>query len=77
MSLTFVGQDGIVLGSNVIRKIVVKNKAEKSIEQRQIDLFVYLREHSFHENVTFALACFPNVGQVVDTLTPLKRIILI
>ena len=40
---------------------------QETVEQREIDLLVDLREGRLHHDV---LARLPDVGQVVDTLTP-------
>lgn len=61
----------VVLSSDIIRKIVIENKPQETIEKGQIDLLVYLRKNRLHKNVTFALTGLPNIRQVVDTLTPL------
>lgn len=62
---------GIVLRCDVVRQIVVKNEAKKTVQQGQINLLVHLRKHSFHQDITFPFACFPDVSQVVDALAPL------
>lgn len=68
---TLVSQYGVVLRCDVIRKIVVENESEKTIEQSQVDLLVDLREDGFHHDDTLAFAGLPNVGKIVDALAPL------
>ena len=50
---------------------MIKDKPQQTVEQREIDLLVDLRQHGFHHDVTLALARLPDVRQVVDPLTPL------
>ena len=52
---------------------MVENQAQKSIQQRQINLFVDFRQHRFHQHIAFAFTSFPNVRQVIDALTPLQE----
>ena len=60
----------VVLRSDVVRQVVVEDETKKTIEQSQIDLLVHLREDGLHHYIALSLARLPNVGQVVDTLTP-------
>lgn len=52
---------------------MVKDETQQSIEKRQIDLFVNLGENGLHEDIAFSFTCLPNIGQIVDSLTPLKE----
>jgi hypothetical protein len=38
----------VILRSNVIRQIVIQNKTQKAIQQRQVNLFVHLRKDRLH-----------------------------
>ena len=67
---TFVGENRVILGRDIIRQIVVEDETEKTIEKREINLLVDLREDGLHHDITFAFTCFPDVGQVIDTLAP-------
>jgi hypothetical protein len=69
-SLTFVGQHGVVLRRNIIRQIVIQNKAEQTVKKCKIDLLVNLGEYCFHHDIALSLTGLPNIGQVVDALTP-------
>ena len=64
----------VVLGRDVVREIVVQDKAQKSIEQRKVDLLINLRQNSFHEYIAFALAGLPDIREIVNALAPLKRV---
>ena len=44
---------------------------QETVEQREINLLVDLREDRLHHGGALALARLPHIGQVVDTLTPL------
>jgi hypothetical protein len=50
---------------------VVKDEAEKTVQKRQVDLLVHLRELRLHQHNTLALARLPDLIEVVDTLAPL------
>ena len=50
---------------------MVKDKPQETVEQREINLLVDFREDRLHHDVALALARLPDIGQVVDTLTPL------
>jgi hypothetical protein len=52
-------------------QVVVHDETQETVEKSEIDLFVDLRQLSFHQDVAFSLASFPNFVQVVDSLTPL------
>lgn len=62
---------GVVLCGNIIGQIMIEDESEQTIEQSQIDLLVNLRQHGFHQDIALSFAGFPNVSQIVDTLTPL------
>ena len=66
-----VGEDGVVLRSDVVRQVVVQDETEKTVEEGEIDLLVDLGQDSLHHDVALALARLPDVGQVVDALAPL------
>ena len=68
---TLVCKDGVVLCRDVVRQVVIQDEAQESVQQRQVDLLVYLRQHGLHEYVALALARLPDVRQVVDALAPL------
>ena len=68
---TLVRQHRIVLRRDIVSQVVVQNQTQQTIEQREIDLLVHLRENRLHEHVALALARLPDVGQVVDALAPL------
>ena len=72
-----VSERGVILGSDVIRKIVVKNESEQAIEKGKIDFFVNFGEDSFHHYNAFSFACIPDVSQIVDTLAPLNNVKII
>ena len=65
-------QDAVVLCSDIIGQVVVQDEAQEAIQQRQINFLIDFGEHSFHHHDAFALACFPNICQIVDALTPLS-----
>ena len=50
---------------------MIRDKPQQTVKQREIDLLVDLREDRLHQDVALALARLPDIGQVVDTLTPL------
>jgi hypothetical protein len=62
----------IVLGRDVIRQIVIEDKTQQAIQERQVDFFINLRKHSLHHDHAFAFAGFPDVGQVINPLAPLR-----
>lgn len=49
---------------------MIQNEAQETVEKRQVNLLIHLGEHRFHHNIALALTSLPDVGQVVDTLTP-------
>lgn len=53
---------------------MVKDETQQSIEKRQIDLFVNFWKDCLHKNITLSFARLPDVGQIIDSLTPLKII---
>lgn len=61
----------VILRCNVVRKIVVQNETEKAIQERQVNLLVYLRQDRLHHDNTFSFACLPDICQVIDALAPL------
>ena len=61
----------VVLRRNIVRQVVVQNQTQQTVEQREVDLLVHLRENRLHEHVALALARLPDIGQVVDALAPL------
>ena len=50
---------------------MIKDKPQQTVEQREIDLLVDLRKDRLHHDIALALTRLPDIGQVVDTLTPL------
>ena len=68
---TFVGQDDVVLGCDIVRQVMVENQPKETIQKCEIDLLVYFGKDGLHEDVALALAGLPDVRQVVDTLAPL------
>lgn len=63
----------VVLRGDVVRQIVIENEAEKTIEQRQVDLLGDLRKDSLHEDIAFSFTCLPNIREIVNALAPLYR----
>jgi hypothetical protein len=61
----------VILCCDIVRQVVVENETKKTVQQRQIDLLIHLRKHSFHQDIAFPLTGFPDVCQVVDALAPL------
>lgn len=61
----------VILRRYVVGQIVVQNQPQQSVEQRQIDLLIDLRQDSLHQDITFAFTGLPDVSQVVDPLAPL------
>lgn len=66
----------IVLCSDVVRQIVIQDKAKKTIKQSQVDFLVHFGKNSLHQDITFPFASFPYVAKVVDALTPLRVILV-
>ena len=50
---------------------MIEDETQQSVEQGEINLLVYLRGNSLHQDIAFTLAGLPDVGQVVDYLAPL------
>lgn len=62
---------GVVLCGNIISQIMVEDESEQTIKQSQIDLLVNFWQHGFHQDIALSFTGFPDVSQIVDTLTPL------
>lgn len=58
--------DHVVLGCHVISDVVVHNKTQQPVEQRQINLLIHLLIAGLQHHVTLSLRCLPHVLQVVD-----------
>jgi hypothetical protein len=50
---------------------MIQNQSKQSIKERQINLLIHPREHSLHHHNSLSFGSIPNIGQIVDTLTPL------
>jgi hypothetical protein len=50
---------------------MIQNQSKQSIKERQINLLIHPRKHSLHHDDRLSLGSIPNIGQIVDTLTPL------
>ena len=59
----------VVLGGHVVGQIVIENKTQQSIEQRQIDLFIHSAQFRLQQHIALAVAGIPHVCQIVDALT--------
>ena len=68
MVLTLVRQDRVVLCCDVVGQVVVQDKPEKTVEERQINLLVDFGQYSLYHDNAFAIARFPYVVQIVDAL---------
>jgi hypothetical protein len=62
----------IVFRCDVVGQIVIQNETQQSVEESEINLLIYLGQYSFHEHVTFTVTGFPDIGQIVNALTPLQ-----
>ncbi len=58
--------DYVVLGCHVISDVVVHNKTQQPVEQRQINLLVHLLIAGLQHHVALSLCSLPHVLQVVD-----------
>ena len=61
----------VVLRGDIVRQVVVHDEANQTVEERQVNLLVHLRQDGFHHDVALSFTGLPNVGQVVDALAPL------
>ena len=50
---------------------MVQNETQETVEEREIDLLVDLRQNRLHHDIAFAFARLPDICEVIDTLTPL------
>jgi hypothetical protein len=50
---------------------MIQDQSKQSIKERQINLLIHPREHSLHHHNSLSFGSIPNIGQIVDTLTPL------
>lgn len=63
-----VRQDRVVLGRNVVGQVVVEDESKQSVEERDVNLLVDLRQDRFHHDVGLTVARLPDIGEVVDSL---------
>ena len=68
---TFVREDGVILGRDVVSQVMVQDQPQETVQKSEVDLLVDLGQDSLHRNVAFAFAGLPDVSQVVDALAPL------
>ena len=61
----------VVLGGDVVRQIVIHNETQQPVQQRQIYLFIDLRQLGLNHDITLPICSFPNPAKVIDTLSPL------
>lgn len=58
--------DNIVFGCHVVSNVVIHNKTQKPVQQRQINLFIHLLIARLQHDITLALCRFPHILQIVD-----------
>lgn len=58
--------DHVILGCHVISNVVVDNKTQQPVEQRQIDLLIHLLIAGLQHHVALSLRSLPHILQVVD-----------
>eukprot|EP00123_Amoebidium_parasiticum_P018099 comp24100_c1_seq1/m.43516 comp24100_c1_seq1/g.43516 ORF comp24100_c1_seq1/g.43516 comp24100_c1_seq1/m.43516 type:complete len:578 (+) comp24100_c1_seq1:3557-5290(+) len=63
--------DHVVLGRHVVGNVVVHNKTQQTIQQRQIHLLVEFVELGLEHDVALAFRGVPHILQVIDALAPL------
>mmetsp|Transcript_70723 Transcript_70723/g.165865 ORF Transcript_70723/g.165865 Transcript_70723/m.165865 type:complete len:432 (+) Transcript_70723:3649-4944(+) len=61
----------VVLRSHVVRNVVINDKAEQAIQQRQVDLLRNVFKLALQHHHALTIRGVPDVRQVVDTLAPL------
>lgn len=49
---------------------MVHDKTQQSTEKSQVNLLIHSCQHCLHHHDRFAFRSVPNIGQVVNTLTP-------
>ena len=52
---------------------MAKDETQKAIQQGQINLLIHFGKNSLHQNIAFAFASFPDIGQIIDALSPLRE----
>lgn len=58
--------DHVVLGRHVVSNVVVYDKTQQSVEQRQVNLLVHFLIARLKHYIAFSLSGLPNILQVVN-----------
>ena len=71
MRHVFIRNDYVILRGAVIGNVMIDNQSQQAVQHGQIDFFEHSFKFRLQHHDAFAFARVPDIGQVVDALTPL------